>query len=98
MVPVLVIAQKDNGKMTSLENVICVTLLVLAVLDQTTLTVVVVLNQDIYKVDIVLILVLYLVPIQMILKENVNLVIPLVKNVWDQELEIVSCVTKELGY
>jgi hypothetical protein len=59
---------------------------------------VVVLNQDIYKVDIVLILVLYLVTIQMMLKENAKLVMPLVKNVWDQVMAIVSCVIKELGY
>jgi hypothetical protein len=88
----------DNGKMISLVNVTCVTVPVLAVLDQTTLIVVVVLNQDIYKLDIVLIHVLYLVTIQMMLLENVKLVILPVKNVWEEAMEIVLCVTQVLGY
>jgi hypothetical protein len=98
MVHVLEIVHSDNGKMTSLVNVICVTLPVLAVLDQIIMIVVVVLNQDIYKVDIVLILVPYLDTIQMKLKEPVKLVMLPVKNVWDQVTEIALCVIKELGY
>jgi hypothetical protein len=94
---VLVIVQSDNGLTTSLVNVICVTLPVPVVPDQTTMIAVDVLNQDYYKITTVLIHVPNKEPIQMKLTEYVPTVTIPVKNVLVHPTLNVLSVTPETG-